>query len=335
MMILQQQQQQHPLGAEARQTSAITFKAEVPRYSPRPATPPASPAADSYVAPDSPEQRTFVRSPRTRSRSVDEPSESSPFPEREVHSADFTRVVVESSTLQAFTAAERKMYPAEVDESSSPKAADEPGESSDKPMDSESEAPLDLSVSAAAKEDKFFRHPREISVREFAKEQAAGAREEAISRYSRDIFRDPRDLLHESRDYTVRDPRDFVLRECREAREFLGVPGEFRDPREFVRQPSDSGTDSDDSGGRLSPSDTAGKAYKKSLMKRYCKSFSFSGGLPLHAGNVHTHIVYGIEIVIKVVLSHPHSIIRPRNVLSASLFVRSHVHLLRFEKCHT
>lgn len=279
-MILQQQQQ-HPLGAEVRQTSAITFKAEVPRYSPRPATPPASPSppADSYVAPDSPEQRTSYSPPRTRSRSVDEnPDPSSPFPEREVHSADFTRVLSKPFDCSAtVTAAERKMYPAEGDgddlsSRTSPKLAED---SPEKPMDSESETPLDLSVSASVKEEKFFRHPREISVRDFAKEPVSYDHD-AISRYTRDIFRDPRDLLHESRDYTVRDPRDFVLRDSREPREFLGVPGEFRDPREFVRQPSDSGTDSDDSGGRLSPSDTAGKAYKKSLMKRYCKSVSYT-----------------------------------------------------------
>lgn len=35
----------------------------------------------------------------------------------------------------------------------------------------------------------------------------------------------------------------------------------------------DSGTESDDSGGRCSPEGADCKAYKKSLMKRYCKSF--------------------------------------------------------------
>lgn len=34
----------------------------------------------------------------------------------------------------------------------------------------------------------------------------------------------------------------------------------------------DSGTDSDDSGGRCSPEGADCKAYKKSLIKRYCKS---------------------------------------------------------------
>lgn len=34
----------------------------------------------------------------------------------------------------------------------------------------------------------------------------------------------------------------------------------------------DSGTESDDSGGRCSPEGPDCKAYKKSLMKRYCKS---------------------------------------------------------------
>lgn len=36
----------------------------------------------------------------------------------------------------------------------------------------------------------------------------------------------------------------------------------------------DSGTESDDSGGRCSPENPDCKAYKKSLMKRYCKSIN-------------------------------------------------------------
>lgn len=38
----------------------------------------------------------------------------------------------------------------------------------------------------------------------------------------------------------------------------------------------DSGTESDDSGGRCSPEGADCKAYKKSLMKRYCKFYVYS-----------------------------------------------------------
>lgn len=47
----------------------------------------------------------------------------------------------------------------------------------------------------------------------------------------------------------------------------------LRQSRDYLATGRDSGTESDDSAGRLSPGDDAmsGKAYKKSLMKRYSK----------------------------------------------------------------
>lgn len=66
--------------------------------------------------------------------------------------------------------------------------------------------------------------------------------------------------------HSFADPEDYVRRQVilRQSREFLAAAGR------------DSGTESDDSAGRLSPGDdpVSGKAYKKSLMKRYSKSFS-------------------------------------------------------------
>ncbi|XP_077287310.1 ecdysone-induced protein E74 isoform X2 [Arctopsyche grandis] len=282
MMILQQQQQQQQQQLEAlHQVEArqiISFKAEVPEFSPT------SPESTS-PPPPYPEQKPPPH--RTRSHSVEEnPEPGSPFPERDVHSVDFTLISPKFfDTATTITAAERKMYPGNGrDEGEGEVQVQIEGvfELEMKPKveplvcQKEEETPLDLSV---VKDEKFFRHPREITVREFAKEPTYNRDDEytrdLMARYSQGrgqgmgmgIFRDPRDLLHESRDFVMRDPRDFV------SREFHGVPGEFRDPREFVRLPTDSGTESDDSGGRLSPSDDdphkGGKAYKKSLMKRY------------------------------------------------------------------
>lgn len=47
----------------------------------------------------------------------------------------------------------------------------------------------------------------------------------------------------------------------------------LRQSQDYLASGRDSGTESDDSAGRLSPGDDAvsGKAYKKSLMKRYSK----------------------------------------------------------------
>lgn len=376
MMLLQQ----HALGAETRQSSGVTFTAEVPRFSPAPSTPPASPTqsdkADTYISSikqfvtNGDRKDSFLKyalkketfdypSIRTsaRSHSVEDMETERNIPERDAHSADINKATKHMESSSPVTAAGRKMYPQDDSEfkitsATSPRTDDRhtpspqptvlreptsttlskviykqvpaisdyirqrshsfekktiiPCESEmirtvdnmspedvddkmEKEAESDGEAPLDLSVSTT-KEDKFFRHPREISVRDFARE-AAHANEDKdeiildarvaireprdfIARYSRELMRDPREvLLRESKDYMIRDPRDFV---ARDPREFMGVPGEFRDPREFVRHPnpSDSGTESDDSGGRLSPSDDpqkGGKAYKKSLMKRYCK----------------------------------------------------------------
>lgn len=81
-------------------------------------------------------------------------------------------------------------------------------------------------------------------------------------------------------------PLDLSVKREITVREFARHP--FADPDDYVRAQvilhqsrdflaagRDSGTESDDSAGRLSPGDEAvpGKAYKKSLMKRYSKSF--------------------------------------------------------------
>lgn len=87
----------------------------------------------------------------------------------------------------------------------------------------------------------------------------------------------PLDLsVHSRKEITVRDfarhpfvdPVDYVRTQAilKQSREFLAAAGR------------DSGTDSDDSAGRLSPGEDAiyGKAYKKSLIKRYSKSLHSS-----------------------------------------------------------
>lgn len=69
------------------------------------------------------------------------------------------------------------------------------------------------------------------------------------------------------------DPADFVRAQVilRQSREYLVAAAAAASGR-------DSGTDSDDFDGRLSPGEdpNTGKAYKKSLMKRYSKSFQIS-----------------------------------------------------------
>lgn len=399
MMVLQQ----HALGAESRQSSGVTFTAEVPRFSPAPSTPPASPTqsdkTDTYISSIKQfvtngdrkdsflkyalNKETFnypsIRS--ARSHSVEDMETERNIPERDAHSADINKASKRFESSSPVTAAGRKMYPQDDSEfkitsatsprsnnrhtpSPQPTVLREPSatklsrviykqvpaisdyvpqrshsfdkkplseseirkvenmspvnvdDNMEKDAESETEAPLDLSVSTT-KEDKFFRHPREISVRDFARE-AAHANEDKdeiildarvaireprdfIARYSRELMRDPRELLlRESKDYMIRDPRDFV---ARDPREFMGVPGEFRDPREFVRHPSDSGTESDDSGGRLSPSDDpqkGGKAYKKSLMKRYCKctnTFHFECLLSYHSCILSRNTISAVDTI--------------------------------------
>lgn len=71
----------------------------------------------------------------------------------------------------------------------------------------------------------------------------------------------------------------------------------LRQSRDYLATGRDSGTESDDSAGRLSPGDDVvpGKAYKKSLMKRYSKFYfydsrraGFGGNWnTFHAGNKH------------------------------------------------
>lgn len=64
---------------------------------------------------------------------------------------------------------------------------------------------------------------------------------------------------------------DFARRSFADPSDYVRTQLILRQSQEFLATARDSGTDSDDSAGRLSPADEAltGKAYKKSLMKRY------------------------------------------------------------------
>lgn len=81
-------------------------------------------------------------------------------------------------------------------------------------------------------------------------------------------------------------PLDLTVRKeitvCDFARHSFADPADYvraqvilRQSHDYLATGRDSGTESDDSAGRLSPGDDAvsGKAYKKSLMKRYSKNF--------------------------------------------------------------
>lgn len=81
----------------------------------------------------------------------------------------------------------------------------------------------------------------------------------------------PLDLtVHTRKEITV---RDFARHSFADPADYVRAQVILRQSREFLAASRDSGTESDDSAGRLSPSDDAisGKAYKKSLMKRYSK----------------------------------------------------------------
>lgn len=66
---------------------------------------------------------------------------------------------------------------------------------------------------------------------------------------------------------TVKDEKDSISEDCNECMPLdLSVNAGRLSPG--LR---DSGTESDDSGGRCTPEGGDCKAYKKSLMKRYCK----------------------------------------------------------------
>ncbi|OWR48948.1 transcription factor E74 isoform B [Danaus plexippus plexippus] len=78
----------------------------------------------------------------------------------------------------------------------------------------------------------------------------------------------PLDLtVHTRKEIAV---RDFARHPFADPADYVRAQAILRQSREFLAPGRDSGTDSDDSAGRLSPEDpTSGKAYKKSLMKRY------------------------------------------------------------------
>ncbi|KAF9795494.1 hypothetical protein SFRURICE_004866 [Spodoptera frugiperda] len=75
-------------------------------------------------------------------------------------------------------------------------------------------------------------------------------------------------------DLTVRKEisvRDFARHSFADPSDYVRTQMILRQSQDYLASGRDSGTESDDSTGRLSPGDDAisGKAYKKSLMKRY------------------------------------------------------------------
>lgn len=104
-------------------------------------------------------------------------------------------------------------------------------------------------------------------------------------------------------------PLDLTVRKeisvCEFARHSFADPSDYvrtqmilRQSQDYLASGRDSGTESDDSAGRLSPGDDAmpeGKAYKKSLMKRYSKC-AISSLIPIqkYVSLIHcVHIIYG------------------------------------------
>lgn len=85
----------------------------------------------------------------------------------------------------------------------------------------------------------------------------------------------PLDLsVHTRKEITV---RDFARHPFADPADYVRAQAILRQSRGFLAAGRDSGTESDDSAGRLSPGEdpTSGKAYKKSLMKRYSKFYHF------------------------------------------------------------
>lgn len=85
----------------------------------------------------------------------------------------------------------------------------------------------------------------------------------------------PKDGKDEPLDLSVRKVSvcDFARHPFNEAADFVRTQLILSQSQGFLATVRDSGTDSDDSAGRFSPGDEAGqgKAYKKSLIKRYSK----------------------------------------------------------------
>lgn len=83
----------------------------------------------------------------------------------------------------------------------------------------------------------------------------------------------PLDLTtHSRKEISV---RDFARHSFADPTDYVRAQVILRQSRDYLAAGRDSGTESDDSAGRLSPGDDTlpGKAYKKSLMKRYSKIF--------------------------------------------------------------
>ncbi|CAF4838200.1 unnamed protein product [Pieris macdunnoughi] len=83
----------------------------------------------------------------------------------------------------------------------------------------------------------------------------------------------PLDLtIHTRKEITV---REFARHSFADPTDYVRAQAILRQSREYLAAGRDSGTESDDSAGRLSPGDDpmSGKAYKKSLMKRYSKFY--------------------------------------------------------------
>lgn len=81
----------------------------------------------------------------------------------------------------------------------------------------------------------------------------------------------PLDLtVHTRKEITV---REFARHPFADPADYVRAQAILRQSRDYLAAGRDSGTESDDSAGRLSPGEdpTSGKAYKKSLMKRYSK----------------------------------------------------------------
>ncbi|CAK1547997.1 unnamed protein product [Leptosia nina] len=103
----------------------------------------------------------------------------------------------------------------------------------------------------------------------------------------------PLDLtVHTRKEITV---REFARHSFADPTDYVRAQAILRQSREYLAAGRDSGTDSDDSAGRLSPGDdpTSGKAYKKSLMKRYMDGEP--AGLPLGArGSLGRALLHGL-----------------------------------------
>ncbi|XP_045504059.1 ecdysone-induced protein 74EF isoform X4 [Colias croceus] len=103
----------------------------------------------------------------------------------------------------------------------------------------------------------------------------------------------PLDLtVHTRKEITV---RDFARHSFADPADYVRAQAILRQSREYLAAGRDSGTESDDSAGRLSPGDDpmSGKAYKKSLMKRYMDGEPT--GLPLGArGSLGRALLHGL-----------------------------------------